>query len=640
MWALGIIPAFFFCAIAWRQGQRGLPMRDAAIRAGIITGVWVVAGAELLSLVRALSFWPVLLWWSVPAFIILDKCKGGARPVMPRIPKDRILRLVLGAGGLLLAITFVGAAYAPPNNWDVLSYHLPRQVYWMQQHSVANFSTQDWRMLAMPPLAEFAGVQLMILSGGDRWLSLIQWLAFGLTALTAAAIARDLGCDERLQAITALLVLTIPPAAMQSMSAKNDVVVAFFLCALIYQALKIYRCSNTALTEIALLATACGLLALAKGTGMIFGLVAAVWIAAAFLSRMPFKRAIVCGVLTTLIVLSINAGHFIRAHSAFGSPVVVQKVENRSHNLRVLFSNVARNTAQHLASPSTNLNGMLEQSVSAFHRLIHLKVNDPKTTFPNVPRFSIGAYFSNEDRATAPVHLLLAIGALIPIAGFLFRREDKILLSWLLVPYGGYVLFCWLLAWQPWGTRLQIPLFCLAAPVIAYALGQRWPHFLLIFSALAFTLGLFSVITAETKPFVGNRTFLRHPNRARYYRNEDVKPGLNALKAICRQREPKTVGIFAERNRCEYLLLWNLLYSDFPPPRLITMNPASGKAPSPSPELVVGWRADPGETNAVFRETFLLVTNAGPVMIYLPRKTTSPLPSPQSGEGEVTLKER
>jgi hypothetical protein len=89
-------------------------------------------------------------------------------------------------------------------------------------------------------------------------------------------------------------------------------------------------------------------------------------------------------------------------------------------------------------------------------------------------------------------------------------------------------------------------------------------------------------------------------------------------------------------------MLWTLLHSDFPPPRLVNMNVAAGRAPSPPPrpDLVVGRGADPGETNTVFRETFVLATNAGPVGIYLPRKTTSPRPSPQSGEGEATAKER
>ena len=225
---------------------------------------------------------------------------------------------------------------------------------------------------------------------------------------------------------------------------------------------------------------------------------------------------------------------------------------------------------------------------------------------------------------TAPIHILLAIGALIPIAGDLFRNRDKIAASCLLVPYAGYALFCLLLSWQIWGSRLQVPLFCLAGPVVAYAVGKNFPRLMAVCIALAVALALFSAVTNKSKPLVGKRFFLLRPTRARtrYYPNgEDVRPGLSALRVLCREREPKSVGIFARWNRFEYLVLWNLLYGDFPEPTLVKLNATRGKAPSalPSPDLVVGWFADPGETNAVFREKFVLVTNAGPVQIYSSR---------------------
>jgi hypothetical protein len=628
MWVIGIIPVLFFIAVAWWQTQKGMPLRDSAIRAGVITGVWVVGGAELLSLVHALSFWPLLLWWSVPTIIIARKCSRGPLPQIPRLPQERIARLAWGAGGVLLVITFLVSAFTPPNNADALGYHLTRQVYWMQQHSVANFPTENWRALAMPPLAEFGGVQLMILSGGDRWANLIQWAAFALTALTASAIARDLGCNDRLQATAALLVLTIPVAAMQSMNPKNDLVVAFCLCALMFQSLKIYQSRNNSLPEIAILAAACGLLVLSKGSGMIFAVPAAVWIAAMFFKQMTLKRALSCGALTAVIILMMNLGHFLRTQSDFGSPFGLTDEEsptyvaNRLHTPPALLSNLVRNAAMHLATPNRKVNRAVEKAVKAIHRWIGLDVNDPLTTYSRSPRFSVVPLFSQESRAKAPIHLCLAAGALVPILRNLFRSRDKILATYFLVPYAGFVLFCWLLAWQDWHTRLHIPLFALTTPTIAYTVGRPLPRLIAVSSALAFAIALFSVLTMESKPLVGKSSFLKHSkSRLRYAGPDNPRPGLDALNDICRERQPKTVGIFAGGGR-EYVLLWTLLHGDFPPPRIVKMNTTYQKHQTlPRPDMVIAWRVRPDETNVVSSEHFLLLTNVSPVQVYLPRQS-------------------
>jgi hypothetical protein len=187
MWAFGMIPFAFFCLLACREAQKGAPLRDAVIKSGVLSLLWVAAGAELLSLFNALSFWPLLLWWGVPAIGIGRSCIRGPRVSLALLPQDKGARIALVAAGLLLGITFLVSALTPPNNADALTYHLPRQVYWMQQHSVANFPTSNWRALSMPPLTEFAGVQLLILSDDDRWLNLISWFALVLTAASAAA---------------------------------------------------------------------------------------------------------------------------------------------------------------------------------------------------------------------------------------------------------------------------------------------------------------------------------------------------------------------------------------------------------------------------------------------------------------------
>jgi hypothetical protein len=75
---------------------------------------------------------------------------------------------------LLLGWALVQAIVAPPNTLDVLTHHLPRQVYWQQQGGVQHYATSVLRQLTMPPFAELAGLNLLVLSGGDHYHNLLH----------------------------------------------------------------------------------------------------------------------------------------------------------------------------------------------------------------------------------------------------------------------------------------------------------------------------------------------------------------------------------------------------------------------------------------------------------------------------------
>ncbi|HKQ36633.1 MAG TPA: hypothetical protein VJ063_01070 [Verrucomicrobiae bacterium] len=609
MWAFGFMPFLFFCgtAIYLRDAR---PWRDAAIAGGIVTGVWVVAGCELLSLFEAVAFWPLLIWWAVPIIVLGWKHRRW-RPKIPELPKDWLVIAIVAATLLALGLIFVQAAATPPNNWDALSYHLPRQVYWMQQRHVGLFPAADIRMLVMQPFAEYGGLHSMILSHGDHWVNLVQWFALALTALTASGIARELRCNARLQAVAALMVVSIPTAALEAANPKNDIVLAFFLCAFAFEGLKAY---NARTFSAPLIGAACGLMLLSKGTAMIFGLPVAVWIGASAVRTLGIKRAVRWGTAVMLIVLTINAGFFVRLTAAFGSPLGPRAnkggppVANTLFTAPALASNLIRNTAMHLASGSARLDAATTRAVAGFHRLLGLDVDDPRTTFPKSAPFAVALELSNEDRAKAPVHVLLGIMAFaIAVAG-LFRPGDRWITAFFMVPFVSFALFSYVIAWQEWHPRLHIPVLCLAAPVIVRLL----PRIVLPATMLAFGLALVCIVTNQAKP-------LSHLKYARYrYKDEATLRGIEEAKRAVRERHAPAVGILARRNRCEYFLMSALLRARKPPPLLVNLNNRFPQIKSlhTNADLVIVWDRPAAISNETFFSTYTLISQTGSVAIF------------------------
>jgi hypothetical protein len=151
--------------------------------------------------------------------------------------RDPALAMLAGAVVLGWAYLAVVGVVIPPMDWDVLMYHLPRIVLWMQQGGVGAIPNAGTSIVAHPPGAEIAQGTTMLLSGGDRWVWVIQWIAGGATALGVAGIARRIGVERRGALFAALVFLTFPIVVVQGATAYNDVVVAAALVAAVYFAL-------------------------------------------------------------------------------------------------------------------------------------------------------------------------------------------------------------------------------------------------------------------------------------------------------------------------------------------------------------------------------------------------------------------
>lgn len=591
-------------AVRRRLDTEYIGLRDAFLLALLATGLWTVAGAEFLSLGHWLARRPLVAWWGVPvgtaaAFVGLRRAnlKGWITPARP----DTITALLIAASAAMLLITGVVAASTLTNTWDCWSYHLPREFYWAQQHSIAHYPAHDLRQIEMPPMAEFLGVQLMLLTKGDLWNNMIQWVALLGTAIAASTTARELGAGSRGQALAALLLIANPAALSETMNGKNDVVVTLWLMIAASLGARAWRQRRCTLGRAVLIGGAFGLALLTKGTGYIAGLPIALAIGFGMLVALRW-RAVPIGIAMAVVALSLNVGHWTRNQALIGNPIATP-VERGGYPLRntaftppLIASTLIKDLAVHFGTSSPRWNATVTRAIESLHRRAGIAVNDARTNLLEREPFRVEYTATQDGNAGAPAHVLLA-GALLVIA---LARPRLVQASptWaaFLVPYAAMLAFAAVLRWQPWQLRLQIPVISLLAPVA----GCLLPRVRLAVIQVLLTLGVlalagFNILWSDARTLAGPHSIIGLGREGSLYWNApELADPIPAAARKAAELAPHSIGICMS-GEYEYPLLRELSRTISPRPIFVNLNPNFGPKPGHDalvPDIVVAAGTD------------------------------------------------
>jgi hypothetical protein len=276
------------------------------------TGRWLDRGASLVAFLCVFAV-AVVVW----------RLSDGPSPASPAdsaeavrsVVRDRVVGSFTALAVLTHAYLLASALTVPQGVEDALLYHLPRAALWKQQHAVAYVpDAPDERINAFSPNAEIETMASMILSDGDRFVTVAQLLAVLFACLAIVGVARQLGLSLRAGVFGALAFSTFTVVALQTPTALNDLVVGSLLVICAYFAL------GTSRTELALAALA---LALALGTKLtaLFALPA---LALFVLSSQPRRRwpAIAvfgaAGLVAGFLWLGVNLAHTGRLDAGVG----------------------------------------------------------------------------------------------------------------------------------------------------------------------------------------------------------------------------------------------------------------------------------------------------------------------------------
>ena len=555
-----VIPIFCFCLIAlvvyqMAKQPAALPSwRRSLLSAVVIWGVLLTALTELLSLFSLLTFGWVLALWLVATlatgtlYLWLKRREPWLKAVSfsglsPRALAKRFrlpLPLALFLAGVATILIIVGliALIAPPNTWDSMTYHMPRVVYWIQDQSVAFYPTNIIRQLHQPPWAEYAILHLQLLSGGDYFANSVQWFSMLASLIGVSLITQQLGASARGQVFAVVVAATIPMGILQASGTQNDYVVSLWLVCCLYYLLayKAHPHWSDALGAGASLGLAC----LTKGTAYVFAAPFCLWFGIWGIRSLRWhiwKPALAI----LAVAFALNLGFYARNISLFGNPLgpadATSLYSNDVFSLSTLISNILRNLSLEIGTPSNRVNNFMAQEMSHLFGHLGININDPRTTWHGTTFQINGGNLTwlHEVVAGNPLHLVLIVVVIVLCLAFSSLRKQPILVQYLAALIGGFLLFSLYLKWQPWGSRLLLPLFILFAPLCGVVLAALpKPKLASIVVGLLLLASLPWMFYNDSRPLLGSTSILTTSRLDQYFVNRPniETPYLDATQVI------------------------------------------------------------------------------------------------------------
>ena len=437
--------------------------RSSFIVAFICLGMYVCFLTETLGFLKILT--PVSLscgWigYNVALFIFLIRLHK-KRKIQIKMPQIFPFQWEYCVLAVILSVTFIIAVVYPPNNWDSMTYHLPRIEHWLQNKSLNHYYTSIDRQLLSAPFAEIFILQGRALSGDDYLVNLVQWFSLLGSIIGISKIAGHLGMNKKMQIITALFFATVPMAILQASSTQTDLVETFCIICMVERFLE-WRKTGTLFESLAF-GLALGLSILTKGTA--YSIAFPFVLCFAVICIKYFKKRFIGGFLAAILCLILNLPHYTRNYLAFDNPLGVHPGTASNFTIKsfviTFFADINSNIA--FLPRTYRANKLLEKTLDT------LDVND-KEVFPYgrplLNDINSLVYFG-EDSVINFLHMILIIITFF-LLFFIKKRNVYIFLV-----IGSWCMFAYFIPWQPWITRLQLPLFALSAPVFSLAFENK-----------------------------------------------------------------------------------------------------------------------------------------------------------------------
>jgi hypothetical protein len=226
---------------------------------------------------------------------------------------------------------------------------------------------------------------------------------------------------------------------------------------------------------------------------------------------------------------------------------------NERFGWRETASNVVRNASDQLGARSDGWNHGVYDVALTIHRALGIDIDDPATTWR---QSSFGPPVNANHEANAPNRWHLAI--LAALAVWLIVRRDRQRAIYAAALLCGFLAFCGYLKWQPYFSRLLLPLFVLASPLAAVVedlAGHGIPQ--IVFCLFLLNNARPALLENWVRPLKGPNSVLSVPRDRQYFSDlgqwNNRDSFLDAVDLLARSK-CETVGVDISHLQLEYPL--------------------------------------------------------------------------------------
>lgn len=548
----------------------------------LIFSTLIVIITEFLSIFNLINLLSIIIFWSLITIMLLlfllKRKRKLKKYLISSINHQKnsyrnyslFQRTIIFVLFLFSIIIFFQGVLYPPNNWDSLTYHMSRIMYWIGNESVDHFPTHILRHLYQPPFSEFCILHFNLIQGNDYFSNNLQLVFLLLSLFLINSILKKLNVSVNNRLIILVLTISIPSVVLQASTTKNDIICGYFVLSTILYSINILTEQN--FKNFLFLGMSIGLGMLTKGTFYIFALPLILFILYVFLKSLIKDtkfNIIINGLFAVIIIIVLNFGHFRRNYRVNNDILNIDETEGKMYsnskmNFSLLSSNILKNSGLHLGYPIDTIGDKLIRKIN--NNYIGVDLNNADTNYLNIDYEGRTTITTHEDAAPNTYHFIIVfLSIILGILINFFKMNKKILLLLGLIIIQ-FVLFCGFLKWQPWHTRLHIPLFMVSMLLIGVLIDKYKFYKLFIILSIPFSLCSFCFYTFynNLRPLVTNTLYTKNikisDKRSKKYFSNQLYLYNDYSKAIdlINQKQNKKIGLIM--SDWEYPLLSNCYY--------------------------------------------------------------------------------